>query len=163
MNPEYLSKPDRMNFRLKCRKNKQVVNCWRVIFRSWKTLNRVNLTDFLGINILMGASVPCHHHCLPYTPPPPHPPAKSDVWPTMPSRKQMSYQKPDPGGDHYYVGCLGQTRVLLPEQLISDHRHIMVRGYQPNTSKRKPPLPWENALSWHMKWTKQNEVRMSLS
>ena len=41
--------------------------------------------------------------------------AKSDVWSTMPSREQRGYQKSDPGGDHYYVGCLGQTRVSLPE------------------------------------------------
>ena len=27
----------------------------------------------------------------------------------------IRYQKSDPGGDHYYVGCLGQTRVSLPE------------------------------------------------
>ena len=41
--------------------------------------------------------------------------AESTFWPTMPSRKQRGYQKYDPGGDHYYVGCLGQTRVPLPE------------------------------------------------
>ena len=36
-------------------------------------------------------------------------------WPTTPNREQRGYQKSDPGGDHYYVGCLGQTRVSLPE------------------------------------------------
>ena len=41
--------------------------------------------------------------------------AESNFWPTMPSREQRGYQKSDPGGDHYYVGCLGQTRVPLPE------------------------------------------------
>ena len=41
--------------------------------------------------------------------------AESDFWPTMPGREQRGYQKSDPGGDHYYVGCLGQTRVSLPE------------------------------------------------
>ena len=41
--------------------------------------------------------------------------AESNFWPTMPSREQRGYQKSDPGGDHYYVGCLGQTRVSLPE------------------------------------------------
>ena len=46
---------------------------------------------------------------------PPHPGAKSDFWPTMPSREQRGYPKSDPGGDHCYVGCLGQTRVSLPE------------------------------------------------
>ena len=32
--------------------------------------------------------------------------------PTMLSRNrdQWGYQKSDPGGDHYYVGCLGQTQ-----------------------------------------------------
>ena len=43
--------------------------------------------------------------------PPPHPPAKSDFWPTVPSREQRGYLKSDPGRDHYYVGCLGQTGV----------------------------------------------------
>ena len=32
------------------------------------------------------------------------------------------------GEDHYYVGCLGQKRVSLPELPVCDHRHIMVRG-----------------------------------
>ena len=57
---------------------------------------------------------------LPPTPPPPFPQAESHVWPTMPSREQRGYQKSDPGGDHYNVGCLGQTSVhFLPsyEQL----------------------------------------------
>ena len=53
------------------------------------------------VKSLLGASVP--------------PRAESDFWPTMPSREQMGYQKPDPGGDHYYVGCLRQTPVSLPE------------------------------------------------
>ena len=63
--------------------------------------------------------------CISSPPPPPPPPkkkekkkekeAESDVWPTMPSREQRGYQKSDPGGDHYYVGCLGQTGVCLPE------------------------------------------------
>ena len=39
----------------------------------------------------------------------------SDFWPTILGREYRSYQKSDPGGDHYYVGCLGQTRVSLPE------------------------------------------------
>ena len=43
----------------------------------------------------------------------------------------------------YYVGCLGQTRVSLPEQLISEHRHIMARGHQPDTNARKPPSACE--------------------
>ena len=43
------------------------------------------------------------------------PGAESEVWPTMPRREQRGYQKSDPGGDHYYVGCLGQTRVSLPQ------------------------------------------------
>ena len=67
------------------------------------------------------------------------PGAERDFWHTMLSREQKGYQKSDPGEDQYYVGCLGQTLVLLPEQLISDHWHIMVRGYQPDTSKRKLP------------------------
>ena len=56
--------------------------------------------------------------CISSPPTPTHPPlpgTESDVWPTMPSREQRGYQKSDPGGDHYYVGCLGQTRVSLPE------------------------------------------------
>ena len=44
---------------------------------------------------------------------------KSDFWPTMPSRGQRGYQKSDPGGDHYYVGCLGQTHVFLFCFLVS--------------------------------------------
>ena len=31
------------------------------------------------------------------------------------NREQRGYPKSDPGGDHYYVGCLGQTRVSLPQ------------------------------------------------
>ena len=34
-------------------------------------------------------------------------PSQSAYW--------VHYQKSDPGWDHYYVGCLGQTRVSLPE------------------------------------------------
>lgn len=49
----------------------------------------------------------------------------------MPSRGVIKNQ---PGRDHYYVGCLGQTCILLPEWLISDHRLIMVSGYQPSTN-----------------------------
>ena len=53
----------------------------------------------------------------------PHTPgAESNVWPTIPSREQRGYQKSDPGGDHYHVGCLGQTPVSLPESLVSDHQ-----------------------------------------
>ena len=51
------------------------------------------------------------------------PPTESDFWPTMLSREQRGSQKSDPGGNHYYVGCLCQARVLIPEYLISDHRH----------------------------------------
>ena len=43
------------------------------------------------------------------------PVAESDFWPTMLSREQQGYQKSEPGEDHYYVGCLGQTRVSLYE------------------------------------------------
>ena len=50
--------------------------------------------------------------------------AKSDVWPTM-LAEQQGYQNPDPDGDHYYVGCLGQPFISLPEKLISDLGHIM--------------------------------------
>ena len=57
-----------------------------------KEQKRESPTPF--IKSLLGASVP--------------PRAKSNFWPTMPSREQRGYQKSDPGGDHYYVGCLGQ-------------------------------------------------------
>ena len=43
-------------------------------------------------------------------------PAESDFPPTTASREQRSYQKSDPGGDHYYIGCLGETRVSLAHQ-----------------------------------------------
>ena len=37
----------------------------------------------------------------------------------------MGYQKSGPGGGHYHVGGLSQTRVLLHEyKLISDHWQI---------------------------------------
>ena len=42
------------------------------------------------------------------------PPSESDFWPTMLNREQRGYQKSHPGEDHSYVGCLGQTCVLLP-------------------------------------------------
>ena len=32
--------------------------------------------------------------------------------------------------------ALVRTCVLLPEEFISDHRHIMMRGYQPDTSTK---------------------------
>ena len=38
---------------------------------------------------------------------------------------------------HYSIGCLGQTCVSLPEQLISDRQHITVRGYQPNFQQKE--------------------------
>ena len=42
--------------------------------------------------------------------------ALSNFWPTMLNREQRGViKKSDPGGHHYYVGCLGQTRVSLPE------------------------------------------------
>ena len=37
----------------------------------------------------------------------------SSFWPTLTSREQRGYQKSYPGADHYYVGCLLQTRVSL--------------------------------------------------
>ena len=40
---------------------------------------------------------------------------QSDLGPTVLSREQRDYQKSDPGGDYYYVVCLGQTPVSLPE------------------------------------------------
>ena len=44
----------------------------------------------------------------PPPPPPPQPPEPNPIfWPTVLSREQKGYQKHDPGGDHYYVGCLG--------------------------------------------------------
>ena len=63
---------------------------------------------------LFGASTPPPSHPLHPTPSPP-PGAESNLWLTMPSREQRGYQKSDPGEDHYYVGCLDQTRVSLPE------------------------------------------------
>ena len=63
-------------------------------------------------------------------------------WLTMLSTEQRAYQKSDPGGDHYYVGCLGQTCTSLPVWLISDHCRIMVREYQPNINERKPLSKW---------------------
>ena len=43
------------------------------------------------------------------------PRAKSDYWLSVLSREERGYQKYDSGGDHYYVGCLGQTCVWLSE------------------------------------------------
>ena len=43
---------------------------------------------------------------------------KCDFWPTMLIRERVGwggYHNSDPGGNHYYVGCLGQICVLLPE------------------------------------------------
>ena len=51
------------------------------------------------VKSLLGASVPLR--------------ARPNFWPTVPSRGQRNYQKSDPSGDHYYVGCLGQTCVSL--------------------------------------------------
>ena len=48
--------------------------------------------SYCFIKYLLGASVP-----------PPHP------------HQQLVYEKFDPGGDHYIVGCLGQTHVSLAE------------------------------------------------
>ena len=89
----------------------------------WKTLNRVNLT--VG-KIKYGEAERPTPFVLSVSVPPG---TESDFWPTPPSREQRGYQKSDPGGDHYYVGCLDQTRVSLSEYLISDHRHIMVRAF----------------------------------
>ena len=41
--------------------------------------------------------------------------ASPDFWRTLLSRAQRGYQKSWPDGDHYYVGCLSQTHVSLPE------------------------------------------------
>ena len=58
----------------------------------------------LFVKSLLGASV----HA-----PPPLPPLESNVWPTMPESRRVITEKSDPGGDHYYVGYLGQTRVCV--------------------------------------------------
>ena len=50
--------------------------------------------------------------------PPPPPPPPNQILYLSHNAKQRGYPKSDPGGDSYYVGCLGQTRVSLPEQLI---------------------------------------------
>ena len=55
----------------------------------------------------------------------------------MLSREQQGFKKSGPGGDHYCVGCQGQTHISLPEQIISDLWHLMVRGYQSNAHERK--------------------------
>ena len=55
------------------------------------------------------------------------PGTESDFWPTVLSREQRRYQNSDQCGDHYLVGSLGQTRISLPEYLVSHHRHIMAR------------------------------------
>ena len=61
----------------------------------------------------------------------------------------------DPGEHRYFVRCLGQTRVSLPEWLIGDRGHIMVRGIQPNANqtiippnKWYSPSAWETSLHW---------------
>ena len=51
---------------------------------------------------------------LPSSHPPPLP-KKKTIFLCARNAKQRGYQKSDPGGDHYYVGCLGQTHVSLPE------------------------------------------------
>ena len=55
------------------------------------------------------------------------PGAESEFWPALLSREQRGYQKSHRGGDHY-VDFLGQTRVSLPAQLISGHRHILIHS-----------------------------------
>ena len=104
-------------FRSKCRKtNKQASSTSSKLWRHYlEDLKQSNLTCFFFcvfffynklietesrtpfVKNLLRASVP--------------PGAESDFWPTMPSREQRGYKKSDPGGDHCYVGCLGQTRV----------------------------------------------------
>ena len=78
----------------------------------------------------------------------PPPTAKSDFWLTESSGATKNLILVGT-----IVGCLGQTRVSLPEEVISDHRHIMVRGYQPNTNERKPPsrLNRSREMYWPMR------------
>ena len=57
---------------------------------------------------------------IPAPPPPPphphHPRPRPCIFLAHKARKERrGYQKSDPGGEHYYVGCLGLTRVSLPE------------------------------------------------
>lgn len=47
------------------------------------------------------------------------PGAQSDFWPTVLSRGRRGYQKSEPGGDHYDVGCLWPTHVLLFSSFFS--------------------------------------------
>ena len=49
-------------------------------------------------------SLSCVYRSQPHLPP--HG-AESNFWSIMLNREQRGYQKSDPGGDHYYVGCLG--------------------------------------------------------
>ena len=71
----------------------------------WKTLNRLNPTVLLpSQRTYLGASVPP-------SPIRPHSTSRIRFWPTMLNREQRGYQKSYPGGDHYYIGCVGQTRV----------------------------------------------------
>ena len=52
------------------------------------------------------------------------PRTESDLCPTSLSTEKRGYPKPDPDGDHYFVGRLGQTRLSLPEWFTSDHRQF---------------------------------------
>ena len=84
------------------------------------------------------ASVPPHHPESPHPSPTP-PPQPNRIFDQNAKQGAAGYQKSGLDADHY-VGCLGQTPVSLPEELTTDHRHIMVRGYQPNINERNHRL-----------------------
>ena len=113
--------------RSKCRKE-QVINCWGFILRYGLYLDlRVNPTKEKEKKKKESYSL--HKEPIGESAPQPSPPRSSprikcDVSTTRLSTEQRGYPKSDPGGDHYYVGCLGQTRLSLPESLISDHTAI---------------------------------------
>ena len=58
----------------------------------------------LFIKNLLGASAPT-----------PLQPNTINALPMLNREQHRGYQKSDPGEDRYYIGCLDQTRVALPE------------------------------------------------
>ena len=67
--------------------------------------------------------------------------SRSRIWfflPPRPNKEQKGILKSDPGKDQYFVGCLCQTRVSLPEQLIRDCRHVPYQWDQSNGNEEKP-------------------------
>ena len=118
------------------RKNKEVTDCWGFILRSRRPQTQFDQKGKKK-DILLHLSLPELNQIL------------------LLNGEQRGCQKSDPGQDHHYAGCLGQTHVSLPEELIGDHCTQQWKSISPTPMKEncwvsgRPPLSRGEYPHWH--------------